>query len=139
MAACHSYRRWHGCTSGGMVVIVNSYRILELDVIRWAEDRQIIPNSTPIAQAGKTLEEAGELLESAARMKAMLDTGIDRNASIYQAELKRYRDAVGDIVVTLINGCALADVDLVDCLEMAYEEIKDRKGTLMPNGVFVKA
>ena len=118
---------------------MNTYRTLELDVIRWAEDRQIIPNSSPIAQASKTLEESGELLESAARMQAMLETGIDRHDPLYKAELKRYQDAVGDIVVTLINGCALADVDLVGCLAMAYDEIKDRKGTLMPNGVFVKA
>lgn len=29
-------------------------------------------------------------------------------------------------------------MDLVQCLAEAYDEIKDRKGTLMPNGIFVK-
>lgn len=107
-------------------------------MINWAEARKIIPNSTPVAQSRKTLEEAGELLEAASRMQAMLDTGIQPDAPCYQAEVKKYRDAAGDIVVTLINGCALADVDLVQCLAQAYDEIKDRKGTLMPNGIFVK-
>lgn len=29
-------------------------------------------------------------------------------------------------------------LDLIDCVQIAYGEIRDRKGTLMPNGVFVK-
>jgi hypothetical protein len=29
-------------------------------------------------------------------------------------------------------------IDLLKALESAYNEIKDRKGTMMPNGVFVK-
>lgn len=115
-----------------------SYRELELKVITWAEARKIIPNSTPVAQARKTLEEAGELLEAAARMQAMRDTGIQIEAPCYQKEVAAFKDAAGDTMVTLINACALADVDLVQCLSQAYEEIKDRKGTLMPSGIFVK-
>ncbi len=45
---------------------------------------------------------------------------------------------MGDTVVCLINYCALRDLDLVECLIEAYAEIKDRKGTLMPDGTFVK-
>jgi hypothetical protein len=30
------------------------------------------------------------------------------------------------------------DVNLVSCLEAAYEEIKDRRGTLGEDGIFVK-
>jgi len=41
-------------------------------------------------------------------------------------------------VVCLINVCALMDVNLVDCLEAAYEEIKDRKGSMNEHGIFVK-
>jgi hypothetical protein len=40
--------------------------------------------------------------------------------------------------VCLINYCALRDIDLVSCLAGAYDEIKDRRGTLMPDGTFVK-
>ena len=115
-----------------------SYRELELLVIRWAEARKIISNSTPKAQAQKTLEECGELLEAAATLKALIDTGIPKTSQIYAHWLGKYKDAVGDVLVTIINGCALADVDAVQCLAGAYEEIKDRKGTLMPNGIFVK-
>ena len=47
-------------------------------------------------------------------------------------------DAVGDVLVCLINYCALKGYDPVNCLRVAYEQIKDRKGMLMPNGTFVK-
>jgi len=119
-----------------------SYADVEIDVIRWAEARQIIPNSSPLAQATKTLEEAGELLEAAAQMKILKKllerTDLQMVHKQYEWTLERFRDAAGDVLVTLINACALADVDLVDCLCDAYEEIKDRKGTMNAAGVFVK-
>lgn len=98
-----------------------SYSMIEMDVIRWGEDRHIVQNSNPRAQAIKTLEEVGEL------MQAITDN--DREGMI---------DAYGDILVTLVMGCATADLDLVKCFAHAYEQIKDRKGYLSPEGIFVK-
>ena len=98
-----------------------SYSIVELDVIRWAEARQIIPNSTPLAQAIKTVEEVGELLKA-----------------LSKGDMEEAKDAYGDVLVTLIIGAALADVDLVKCLEGAYDQIKDRRGHLTKDGIFVK-
>jgi len=98
-----------------------SYRELEMKVIQWGEARRIVQNSTPAAQWKKTLEEVNELADA-------LDMN-DREAM---------KDAYGDILVTLIMGCATADIDLVECLELAYNEIKDRKGYLTPEGIFVK-
>jgi NTP pyrophosphatase (non-canonical NTP hydrolase) len=99
-----------------------SYSDIEMKVIQWAEDRQIIPNSTPSTQLLKLMAELGEL--SDATIKNDLD------------EIK---DGVGDVMVCLINYCALQDIDLVDCIKSAFREIKDRRGTLLSNGVFVKA
>jgi NTP pyrophosphatase (non-canonical NTP hydrolase) len=98
-----------------------SYRELEMKVIQWGEARRIVQNSTPATQWKKTLEEVNELADA-------LDMN-DREAM---------KDAYGDILVTLIMGCACADIDLVSCLELAYNEIKDRKGYLTPEGIFVK-
>lgn len=98
-----------------------SYRDLELQVIRWAEARRIVPNSTPLAQAIKTHEELGELLSALHR----------RNES-------DAIDAYGDILVTLIIGADLAGIDLIDALAHAYDQIKDRKGILREDGVFIK-
>ena len=95
--------------------------MIEMDVIRWGEDRKIVQHSTPYAQALKTLEEVQELLDA---IQAQ-----DREAMI---------DAYGDILVTLVMGCACADLDLVKCFNHAYQQIKDRKGYLSPDGIFIK-
>jgi NTP pyrophosphatase (non-canonical NTP hydrolase) len=98
-----------------------SYSMIEMDIIRWAEARKIIPNSSPETQLLKAISELGELADATIKK--------DRAGVI---------DGVGDVMVCLVNYCALQDIDLVSCMESAYNEIKHRKGTLMPNGVFVK-
>lgn len=98
-----------------------SYRELEMKVIQWGEARKIVQNSTPEAQWKKTQEEVWELSQA-----------------LHEGDRDAIKDAYGDILVTLIMGCACADIDLVECLELAYNEIKDRKGYLTPEGIFVK-
>ena len=98
-----------------------SYAKTEMQVIVWGTDRQIVQNSTPLAQAFKTQEELNELFEA-------IESG-DRAAMA---------DAYGDILVTLVMGCACADLDLVECFKGAYNEIKDRKGYLSKEGLFIK-
>lgn len=98
-----------------------SYSDLEMKTIQWGEARGIVQNSTPAAQAIKTQEELDELIDA-----------IRNNDKVAMS------DAYGDILVTLIMGCACADLNLVSCLEGAYNEIKDRKGYLNADGIFVK-
>ena len=98
-----------------------SYADIEIRIIQWAEARKIIPNSNPESQLLKAVSEIGELADATIKK--------DREAIV---------DSVGDVMVCLINYCALQDIDLVKCMHMAYAEIKDRKGMLLPNGVFVK-
>ena len=98
-----------------------SYADIEMKVVQWGEARQIVQNSTPYAQAKKTQEELYELFEA-------IEDG-DREAMA---------DAYGDILVTLVMGCATADLDLVTCFQGAYNEIKNRKGFLNKEGIFVK-
>ena len=98
-----------------------SYANVEMKIIQWAEARRIIPNSSPETQLLKAVSELGELADATIKK--------DREEVI---------DAVGDVMVCLINYCALQDINLVSCMEVAYDTIKNRKGTLLPNGVFVK-
>jgi len=100
---------------------MTTYNELEAAVIQWARDRQIIPNSTAMAQAIKTHEELGELI-----------------SALHRDDLGEAIDAYGDILVTLIIGARLHGVNLVGCLSAAFDQIKDRKGTLRSDGVFVK-
>ena len=98
-----------------------SYAEVEMDVLRWGEARGIVKNGKAISQAIKTLEETTELLDA-----------INRN------NLEDAKDAIGDVVVTLIMVCAILDVNLVDCLRGSYTEIQYRKGYLTPEGTFIK-
>jgi NTP pyrophosphatase (non-canonical NTP hydrolase) len=100
---------------------MSSYAEVEMQVIQWAEARRIIPNARPYTQLLKGVSEMGELAD--AEIKG------DHAAIV---------DGVGDVLVCLIIYCALRDINITQCLYAAYDEIKDRKGTLMPNGVFVK-
>ena len=98
-----------------------SFAKQELKVIRWSEARKIIPNSTPFAQSMKAVEEINELVDALREDK--------REDAI---------DAIGDTLVCLINVCALMDVNITDCLAAAYEQIKDRRGYMNEQGIFVK-
>jgi hypothetical protein len=98
-----------------------SYADVELQILRWSEARKIIPNSTPEVQLLKAVSEIGELCDATIKH--------DRENIV---------DSIGDVMVCLINYCALKDINLVYCMEVAYDQIKNRKGTLMPNGVFIK-
>ena len=98
-----------------------SYAKTEMLVLQWGTDRGIVQNSTPYAQAVKTREELLELF-----------------TAIAKGDRAEMADAYGDILVTLVMGCACADLDLVECFKGAYEEIKNRKGYLNEDGVFVK-
>lgn len=98
-----------------------NFNQLELDVVRWGEARKIVQNGTAAGQARKTLEEVGELIEA-----------------IAHDDMPEIKDAVGDITVTLLMVCAILDVDLKQCLAGAYDQIKDRKGCLNADGIFIK-
>ena len=100
---------------------MSSYAELEMKVVQWSEARKIIPNSTPFAQSMKAVEEINELVDAL------------RDENKFDAI-----DAIGDTVVCLINVCALLDVNLTDCLEAAYLQIKDRSGTMGDDGIFYK-
>jgi NTP pyrophosphatase (non-canonical NTP hydrolase) len=98
-----------------------TFEALAEKVVQWAKDRKIVPNSNPTAQLMKTMSELGELADATLK---------GNNAECV--------DGVGDVLVTLILYCELSDFDITTCLGSAYDEIKDRKGTLTAEGIFVK-
>ena len=91
------------------------------DLIReWATERGIYDKGNSHTQYVKLMEEAGELA------KALLNN--DRY------EIK---DAIGDMVVVLTNLAALEGMTIENCVDLAYNEIANRKGKMI-NGTFVK-
>ncbi len=98
-----------------------SWTDVEMKVIRWSEARGIIQNSDAKTQLLKAVSEMGELADAVNKR--------DRGAVI---------DGLGDVLVCLINVATIEGLDLSQCLAAAYDEIKDRKGYLTKDGVFVK-
>ena len=85
---------------------------------QWAEDRNLINGSDAKNQFHKLIQECGELSDSICKQK---------DAS----------DDVGDIFVVLVILCKQLNLDFERCVQIAYDDIKDRKGKMI-DGVFVK-
>lgn len=94
---------------------------LIIKVEQWAAARGLLDHSSPQAQLLKTVSELGELADATLK-------GVDPEVV----------DGLGDVLVTLIIYARLQGVSLAYCLEAAYQQIKDRRGRLTPEGVFVK-
>jgi hypothetical protein len=60
------------------------------------------------------------------------------HAAIINRDRAGIIDGLGDVLVCLINVACLENVDLTHCLASAYNEIKNRKGSLNAGGIFVK-
>ena len=85
---------------------------------QWHKDRNLINGSTDKDQYMKLIQEAGELSDSLCKGKDI-------------------RDDIGDMMVVLINIMVRNNLTMQNCLSVAYDDIKDRKGKMV-DGIFVK-
>jgi NTP pyrophosphatase (non-canonical NTP hydrolase) len=99
---------------------MKSFNELSALVIAWAHQKRIFEKGNPNAQCDKTFEEVEELAE-----------GIENN------DREEIIDALGDILVTIIIQAEMQGLDLVECLESAYNVISQRTGKMV-NGQFLK-
>jgi NTP pyrophosphatase (non-canonical NTP hydrolase) len=99
---------------------MKDYFELECLIENWAKEKGILDKATPLKQAMKTQEEVTELCN------AIIDDNRD--------EIK---DAIGDIVVTLIIQAKMQGMTIEECLNAAYDVISKRTGQMI-NGQFVK-
>lgn len=87
-------------------------------IVSWHHARNLIEGSTDFAQFQKLMHEMVELMDSLRDGKSPIDD-------------------IGDIAVVLINIAERNGLSFEDCLNHAYNDIKDRKGRMV-NGLFVK-
>ena len=87
---------------------------------QWGHDRNIINGSTVHAQIAKFNEEFGELV-----------------SAILRGDRVGVKDGFGDAIVVLIMMMAQTQCSMKDCMQAAYDEIKNRRGKMV-DGVFVK-
>ena len=99
---------------------IEKERILALiEMIKqWHYDRNLIHGSDDKTQFAKLIQEAGELSDNICKERDI-------------------KDDIGDMMVVLINIAERNGVSLTECLDVAYNDIKDRRG-IMIDGVFVK-
>ena len=88
------------------------------NIAQWHHDRNLIEGSDNKSQFAKLIQEAGELSDNICKGKDIADD-------------------IGDMIVVLINIAERNNLTIEQCLETAWDDIKDRKG-MMIDGVFVK-
>ena len=126
-----AFARWfdnndaHETRTGGIMMDYRENGIdipkSHFDLIRqWASKRGLYKGGDPKTQALKLVEEVGETCKA-----------------ILKSDQSEIEDGIGDCVVVLTNLAHLCNTDIEHCIELAYNEIKDRKGK-MDNGTFKK-
>jgi len=91
------------------------------DLIRqWATDRNLIEGSDIKSQFVKLIEEAGELANAIGKKNDI-----------------EFADAIGDMVVVLTIMAAQNGMMIEDCIDAAWQQIRDRKGKMV-DGIFIK-
>ena len=93
----------------------------QFDIIReWADERGLYENGDTKTQALKLVEEVGETCRA-----------------ILKEDREEVIDGIGDCVVVLTNLAELVGVPIEICIEVAYDEIKNRTGKMV-NGTYKK-
>lgn len=102
----------------------------EAAIIQWAKDKGL---DDPVAQAWKTREETDELFDIVSEVSYLEDM----NEEDYVIPYNEVKLELGDVLVTLIIQAHLQGTTVRECLELAWNKIKDRKG-ITRSGVFIK-
>ncbi len=93
---------------------------LERLILQWSHDRGILQNGKVETQTLKLVSEIGELCDNVAKGKDI-------------------KDDIGDCFVVLTNIANMMGTSMTECAQVAYGDIKDRKGFLNEAGCFIKS
>jgi NTP pyrophosphatase (non-canonical NTP hydrolase) len=97
-----------------------TFEDLKNDVLQWGLDRNLIVPQNQLKQALKMVPEIATLCDA-----------------IIKNDEEKQIDGIGDVLVTVIILSEQLGYDPVKCLELAYNEIKNRTGKTI-NGTFIK-
>lgn len=114
---------WNNVDDGNFKMFYDFYDLdgSIFDKIRhWANERGLIEGGDVKTQTIKLVEEVGEL-----------------SRAVIKSNEEEFVDAIGDCVVVLTNLAAIKGLKIEDCIDKAYDVIKNRKGK-MENGSFIK-
>jgi len=109
---------------------------------QWFHDKGIIANSNPLKQLNKSQEELTETRDAAVKLAYANELYIIHGMYFTENQvddlIHELKDGIGDTIVTLIGVCEMYGFSLEECLQMAYDTISKRNGTMI-DGVFVKS
>lgn len=119
-----------------------NFKDLKDKVLSWADDKDLLHEENAEKQFMKFIEEVFEFKTEfnvwGLYKKFKHDKKIEQDFSIKEHDVwMSMKDEMGDIFVTLIILCEQIGIDPVDCISMAYEKIKNRRGKTI-NGNFYK-
>lgn len=119
-----------------------SFEDLKELVLEWAKDKDLLHEENAEKQFMKFIEEVFEFkseMDILVRYRNYYRENPQKKIPKAEHEriTKKAELELGDIIVTLIVLCKQLDIDIVECLEMAYEKISKRKGKTV-NGLFIK-
>lgn len=97
-----------------------NYENIQPQVVKWFYDKGLINKDNSTKQLCKVIEEIGEL-----------------SGAILKENKEEELDSFGDVLITLIGLAEMRKVNLLECLEMAFNVIKDRKG-VVKDGTFIR-
>lgn len=92
---------------------------LTVRIYNWFDNKGL---HDPVMQFAKLNEEVGEMAHELTRGRK---------------DSEEMKDSLGDVFVTLVGMAHHLDLDLSECINMAYQEIRYRKGKVI-DGSFVK-
>lgn len=104
-------------------------------IIEWAKEKDLLKKENAYKQAEKTQEELDEMKIHIYMQKNGIEiyfkNGIEVNVN------EAIKDDIGDQLVTLAIQCEQQGTNFEECLNIAWNEIKDRKGKTV-EGTFIK-
>ena len=91
------------------------------NVEQWSKDKGLDKGNSHV-QHTKFSEEGGEIAHALCRH-----------------DDEKLKDGIGDVIVTLVILAQQNNMTLEECLNTAWEEIKDRTGEINSDGSFIKS
>ena len=112
------------------------------NVLEWADEKGILSGATPLTQIDKTEEGLKETRDALVQISKVKKTDpyedlVETKEKAIKSLQDEVKDGIGDMLVTIIILSDLCGTNMAECLDMAYDEIKDRTGKMI-NGTFVK-
>lgn len=101
-------------------------RVLQERLHQWLDYN--FPNATSNDQFIGIVEEVGELAHAELKTKQKIRGYTEEKG------MEEIKDAVGDIFIYLCNYCNKKDIDIEECIDIAYDTIMKRDWQNNPDG-----